>query len=292
MFFRSRVCLNVLTILLVCCFSAFGTSFHTGPVTSGLSSWITIPPHRDAFTAYNKLSFDCYFSYGKLKGFLGVPVQCIVDKKDSVKVNGVKMPVDTLLQGAFLGDLSAYIGFRIGNFEPRIAIVTPLGYSTKSGVWLGSKNIILKFGSGFSGDVYKRLKMRYGGEVYFSYYVAGFPEIKDSQGKSGSYSLEPDLKVTCQTKKKWTLGVEVLGGFKKFYPIWLKYSSDQGYELSTSVVPHIIATYDAISSKFYFSGKAGFGPQFKSKMDKYSPDQSWKHTGYALNLGIGMGFYP
>ena len=277
--------------LHLCIISAFCTTFHTGPVICGAGSWINFPPDGNTYNAYNKLSFDSYFSFKKLKGFIGFPILNTLSKRDSLNVNGKKVPYDTTFSAVAPGDLSAYIGFRAGNFEPRIGIIIPLGYATNSGVWLGSKNIILRTGTGFSGDINKEFKLRFGGEIYFNYYIAGFPEIEGSMGKSGSWSLEPDLKITLKPVKKWTIGMETLCGFKKLYPVWLKYGSFQGYELSSSIVTHFIASYD-LASRFYLSGKAGFGPGFKSKFNSAQGDHPWEHTGYALNLGVSVGFYP
>ena len=190
--------LFILSALLLHTFGlvAISATFHTGPVTCGLGSWISIPLDRHAFCAYNKLSFDSYFSYGKLKGFIGFPILNTIDKRDSLNVNGHRIPYDTVFGAIAAGDLSAYIGFHTGNFEPRLGIIIPLGYTTNSGVWLGSKNVIIRSGTGFSGEIYKKFRIRYGGEVYFNYYIAGYPEIEDSQGKAGSWSVEPDLKIT------------------------------------------------------------------------------------------------
>jgi hypothetical protein len=268
-----------------------GASFHTGPLTCGISSWVQFPLDRDVFSAYNKMSFDGYFSFGRIKGFLGFPVMYTLNKKDYLNVNGIKIPADTILGRVALGDLHAYIGMHIGSIEPRIGIVVPLGYGTNSGVWLGSKNIVLKPGAGFSGDLNKRLRLRYGGEFYFSYYIAGYPEIKGAQGKRGSWSIEPDFKVTWEPCKKWKVGIETFGGFKKLYPIWLKYGLFQGYELTTSAVPHLIGSYD-LSSRIYLTGKAGIGPSFKKIFDSPALDNQWYHSGYAINIGIGAGFYP
>jgi hypothetical protein len=268
-----------------------GASFHTGPVCTGISSWVVYPVDFEIFNAYNKLSFDAYFSYGKFKGFAGFPILYTISEKEYVQVNGIKVPGDTIVGKTAAGDFSAYIGFRIGSIEPRIGIVFPLGYATNTGVWLGSKNIILKSGLGFSGNQSKKLKLIFGGECYLNYYIAGFPQIAGSQGKRGSYSLEPDFKLSTERFKKLKFGIETLAGFKKFYPIWLKYNSFQGYELSSSVVPHIFASYD-LSPRMYISGKCGFGPTFKRIVDSPSNQRHWHHTGYALNIGIGAGFYP
>jgi hypothetical protein len=281
----------VFILLLIFCIPAFGATFHTGPISTGVSSWVSFPIDRDVFSAYNKLTFDTYFSYGKLKGFAGFPVQYTLTKKDYTSVNGVNVPGDTIVGKAATGDFSTYIGMRIGSIEPRIGIVFPLGYATNTGVWLGSKNIILKSGLVFSGDLNKKLRLRYGGEFYYNYYIAGFPEIKGSLGKKGGWSIDPDVKVSTEWFKKLTLGIEVLGGFKKFYPIWLKYKSFQGYELSSSIVPHIIGSYD-LSSRVYISGKFGFGPSFKRIIDSQSYSRHWHHSGNSLNIGIGIGFYP
>jgi hypothetical protein len=280
-----------LIILLIFCIPALSTTFHTGPVSTGVSSWVVFPVDRDVFSAYNKLSFDAYFSYGKFKGFSGFPVQYTLTKKDYTNVNGVKVPGDTIAGKAAAGDFTTYIGIRIGSIEPRIGIVFPLGYATNTGVWLGSKNVILKSGMGFSGNLNKKLRLRYGGELYYNYYIAGFPEIKGSLGKQGSWSIDPDVKVSTAWFKKLTLGIEVLSGFKKLYPVWLKYKSFQGYELSSSVVPHIFASYD-LWPRAYVSGKVGFGPSFKRITDSPSENRHWHHSGNALNIGIGIGFYP
>jgi len=278
-------------MLHFCNVSGLCASFHTGPITCGVSSWISLPLHRDAFIAYNKLTIDSYFSYSRFTGYIGFPVLYTIDKRDYSSINGTKIPGDTILNRIALGDMSAYIGIRIGRFEPRIGIIIPLGYPTNSGVWLGSKNLILKTGLGFSGNLSSKLRLKYGGEIYFKYYVTGFPEIIDSQGKKGSWSIEPDLKITAAPTKKIRVGIETLCGFKKFYAKWLLSGSLQGYELSSSIVPHLIASWD-LSSKLYLSGKAGFGPQFKSKVDSSPDDNNWNHTGYAVNIGISAGFYP
>lgn len=281
----------IFILLLIFCMPALSATFHTGPIATGISSWVTFPVDRDVFSAYNKLSFDAYFSYGKFKGFAGFPLLYTLTKKDYVNVNGVNVPGGTLVGKAAAGDFTTYIGMRIGSIEPRIGIVFPLGYATNTGVWLGSKNVVLKSGMGFSGDLNKKLRLRYGGELYYNYYVAGFPEIKDSQGKQGSWSIDPDVKVSTTWFKKTTLGIELLGGFKKFYPIWLKYKSFQGYELSSSIVPHIYASYD-LSSRLYISGKCGFGPSFKRIVDSPSNRRDWHQSGNSLNISIGIGFYP
>lgn len=278
-------------LVLIFCIPVTGASFHTGPVCTGVSSWVAYPVDRDVFSAYNKLSFDAYFSYANFKGFTGFPILYTMSKKDYVTVNGVKVPGDTIVGKSAAGDFSTYIGIRIRNIEPRIGIIFPLGYATNTGVWLGSKNIILKSGVGFSGNLNKKLKLKYGGEFYLCNYIAGFPEIAGSQGKRGSWSLEPDLKISTERFKKLKFGIETLAGFKKFYPIWLNYKSFQGYELSSSIVPHIFASYD-ISSRIYVSGKGGFGPSFKRIVDSPSNQSHWHHSGYALNIGIGAGFYP
>lgn len=265
--------------------------FHTGPVTCGISSWMSHYPGRDALNAYNKLAFDSYFSYGKLKGFVGIPLQCTVEKRDSLNVNGRKIPYDTVFSAFALGDFTTYVGYKIGNIEPRIGVTFPLFYKTNTGVWLGSKNVVLKTGFGFSGDLYKKLRLRYGGEIYYNLYVAGYPEIDGSLGKRGSWYIDPDIKVTSKVTKKLTVGLETLCGFKKLYPSWLKYGSFQGYELSSSIVPHAIFSYE-FSWKYYISGKAGFGAGFKRKVDSSQGEHPWRHTGYASNFGISVGFYP
>ena len=270
--------------------SVCAASFHTGPIECGLSSWINFPLNSDVYSAYNKFSVDGYFSYGKLKGFIGAPLLYTIDKKDSKKVDGETI-YSSYYKGAIaLGDLNMYIGYQIGNFQPRIGMVVPLGYPTNSGVWLGSKNVILKAGAGFSGDISQKLHLKFGGEIYVKYYICGYPEIEDALGKAGSWSIEPDLKLTTQPFKKWRFTFEALCGFKKFYPIWLKYGSFQGYELSSSIVPHISVSYD-VKPKLYLSGKVGCGPGFKRKVE-YKSEQPWRMSGYAVNLGIGMGFYP
>lgn len=270
--------------------TVFCASFHAGPIECGLGSWINFPVHRDVYSTYNKISIDGYFSYGKLKGFIGVPFLYTLDKKDSRKENGIIVPTNYYKGATDFGDLNTYIGYRIGNFEPRIGIILPLGYRTNSGVWLGSKNVILKTGTGFSGNIIKELRLKYGGEIYLKYYISGYPEIEGSQAKSGSWSIEPDFKLTIQPLKKWKFGIETLCGFRKIYPIWLKYGSFQGYELSFSIVPHLIVTYD-MKSRLYFSGKAGLGPNFKSKVG-YKFKQPWEKSGHAVNFGVSMGFYP
>lgn len=257
----------------------------------GVGSWIHFPLDRDAFSAYNKLTLESYFSYSRFKGFIGVPILYTLDKRDYKNVDGKRIPGDTILDKVAPGDLSVYIGIRTGNFEPRIGLVVPLGYPTNSGVWLGSKNVIIKTGVGFSGDISKKLKLKYGGELYLKYYVAGFPEIEDSHGKKGSWSIEPDLKIVLEPSRKWKLGIETLCGIKKLYPKWLKYGSFQGYELSFSIVPHFIFSYD-LSSRLFLSGKAGFGPSFKSKNDSALGMHPWKHSGNAANFGLSAGFYP
>ncbi len=281
----------IFILLLIFCIPSFCTTFHTGPISTGVSSWVAFPKDRDVFSAYNKLSFDAYFSYGRFKGFAGFPIQYTLTKKDYTNVNGANVPGDTLVGKAAAGDFTTYIGIRIGSIEPRIGIVFPLGYATNTGVWLGSKNVILKSGVGFSGNLNKKLRLRYGGELYCNYYVTGFPEIKGSQGKQGSWSIDPDLKVSTEWFKKLTLGIELLGGIKKFYPIWLKYKSFQGYELSSSIVPHIYASYD-LTSRLYLSGKCGFGPSFKQIVDSPSNRRDWHQSGNSLNISIGIGFYP
>src|SRR5512133_2320410 len=136
----------VFILLLIFCIPAFGTTFHTGPISTGVSSWVAFPIDRDVFSAYNKLSFDAYFSYGKFKGFAGFPILYTMTKKEYSNVNGVSVPGDTIVGKTAAGDFSAYIGMRFGNIEPRVGIVFPLGYATNTGVWLGSKNVILKPG--------------------------------------------------------------------------------------------------------------------------------------------------
>lgn len=287
-------CLRNIYVIIICLplcnLAIYAASFHTGPIECGIGSWINFPVNRDAYSAYNKLSVDGYFSYGKLKGYIGAPILYTLDKKDSKKVNGEIIPASYYKGATALGDLNMYIGFQIGTIQPRIGVIVPLGYPTNSGVWLGSKNVILKAGTGFSGDVSKRLHLRLGGEIYVKYYICGYPEMEDALGKAGSWAIEPDLKLTTQPFKKWRFAIEALGGFKKFYPVWLKYGSFQGYELSSSIVPHLSVSYD-VKSRLYISAKAGCGPGFKRKVE-YKSEQPWKKSGYAINIGVGMGFYP
>lgn len=290
--YRTVLLVVILMFYVSTSVSASGASFRINALTTGLSSWVFFPKHREAYSAYNKLAFDGYFSYGKFTGFLGLPFQYTLDKRDYVSINGKRVPGDTLLGEFACGDLSMYIGYRLGKLEPRIGLIFPLGYKTNTGVWLGSKNVILKTGAGFSGDLNKKLKLRYGGELYFKYYIGGYPEIDGALGKKGSWSIDPDLKVTMQTSKKWKIGVETLGGYRKLYPKWLKKGSFQGYELSCSLVPHFIASYD-MSYKSYISGKIGLGPSFKKSVESVvSGDTPMKHTGNSFNIGISAGFYP
>jgi len=281
---------QICILVIVICNYCLAKSLRIGPVTSGISSWIQFPKGRDAFTAYNKMSFDTYFSYGKLKGSVGFPVQYTLDKKDSISVNGRKIPADTVVGRVAPGDLTAYVGIRIGSVEPRIGIILPLGYRTNSGVWLGSKNIIVKCGAGFSGDLIKAYKIRYGGECYFNYWVAGYPEIKGSLGKRGSFSFDPDIKFTMVPFKRWLIGIETLGGMRMLYPSWLKKDSFQGYELSASVVPHFIVSHD-LSKRVYMGGKIGGGWSFKKRVTAANEESLWDLSGNIVNTGISAGFY-
>lgn len=266
-----------LFLISVVCIST--AKVHVGPIYTGVGSWISFNSDNSNYTSYNKLSSDIYLGYNGWSGFIGIPLQSVVNHG-----------TEETKQAFSTGDLSFYIGRKISFIQPRVGMVLPLWYSTKKGVWLGSKNIIVKTGLGFSGSLFSSKTWKFGGEVYFKYNVAGFPQIEDSWGKSGSWAVDGSVKVVNKSIKKWDIGIEYLGGYKKFYARWLKNKSFQGYQLSTSCVPHLFANYD-ITGRMYLSGKAGFGPSFKREVTKNDRGE-WEHSSNSLNIGIGFGFYP
>lgn len=260
--------LFTLLITVVCIAPA---KIHVGPVCTGIGSWISFNKNDPYHTSYNKLSSDVYLSYKGWSGFFGIPFQCVVSHRDETKY-------------AFSpGDFNFYIGRRISFVQPRLGLVFPLWYSTDKGVWLGSKNVILKTGLGFSYSLSADKSWRTAGELYYKYYIAGFPEIEDSRRKRGSWAIDGSVKLVNSSFNRWKLGIEFLGGFRKLYP---KYP--QGYQLSASCVPHVFATYD-VNKRMYLSAKTGFGPSLKRE-DECSG--KWKHSSNSLNIAVSTGFYP
>lgn len=264
-----------LLITVVCITPA---KIHVGPVCTGIGSWISFNRDNSNYTSYNKLSSDVYLNYKGWSGFFGIPFQCVVSHKDVIK-------------HAFSpGDFSFYIGRRISFVQPRLGLVFPLWYSTDKGVWLGSKNVILKAGLGFAYSLSADKSWRTGGELYYKYYIAGFPEIEDSWGKRGSWAIDGSVKLVNSSSDRWKLGIEILGGFRKLYPRWFRYKNFQGYQLSASCVPHVFASYD-VNKRMYLSAKTGFGPSFKRE-EKNNYSGKWEHSSNSLNIAISTGFYP
>lgn len=274
----------------------FSLSTYPNPIdlfSTGAGSWIVIGnkkvetlednkqiSYRNNFY-FNKIYLNNYLTLGPLKGYIGFPLQIVIQDtwEDSLKKKNANA-------GIHLGDLNFWLGKKLNFIEPRIGLKLPLFYE-KEEIWYGAGNIQAQFGFGLNANVRDDNKVSASGEIMYSIAIVDWSNsdnIKNAHARNGSFSLLPSFKVSLKPTSNFKIGMEFLGSFKRSKWFWL---NENDVELSAGIVPNLY-TETFFKDKIALSAKAGFGPSFK----KEPTDSGFKRSGNSVNLSVGINLYP
>lgn len=111
------------------------------------------------------------------------------------------------------GDLTGYLGKRLGPVEPRIGFSLPAGYDPGDGrPWIGPGSWQSTVGVAFNSRISPQSpEWEVSGECVHAH------AWKSGVMKAGSWSLSPSVKLVYRPEYTWKFGVEGLGWWKKSY---------------------------------------------------------------------------
>jgi hypothetical protein len=274
-----------------------------GLVTTGAGSWIAVPraPRRST-SAFNKLSTTTYLSAAGFDGFVSLPLLWTAVLPSRSTTDAAEPARHRLAPG----HLSFYVGRKIGIIEPRLGLKVPLYTIGQEPVWIGSRNTRLVVGAGINSKVREADGLTLSGELMWDIYLNRWPDSyatphHPDNALDRSWELAPRFKVSYRFNETWKSGLEILSTVKHvFYDAWLP---EGVYELGVNVTPNLFGEL-YISPEVALTAKAGFGWSFsglgpeKKTDEQYDYLSEWimepafEHRGYAVNLSVGLNWYP
>lgn len=261
-----------ITLFLIIIMFSNSTSNPVSLFSTGIGSWMVLGKEENSGNHYyNKLYVNSYLNLGPLKGYIGIPLQLVIE--DSQKFKRAVAP----------GNLNFWIGKKILIIEPRIGFLVRMYPTGSKYPWFGDGNIRIQGGFGLNSNVREEKNINASGEIMFNIAIADFENAENpAYAKNGSFSVLPSFKLSWRPVDKIKTGIEVLGSFQYSKWIWEKH-----IELKAGIVPNIFGEF-FIREKFAISTKFGFGPSFKRAPLK----DSFSYKANSINTSIGINFYP
>jgi hypothetical protein len=274
--------MSVKTVVIITFITGILSGLHALEFSPGLvafsgGSWIALPVQKSPLY-FSKAAATWYMTIAGYKAVAGVPIAWTYESGSN-------------RQRLFPGDGTLYIGKPIGQLQPRLGIIVPLGYGAsstwKKEAWIGTNNFKVQ-----AGLAYGRSEDELEGMPLTIEAMVSTPLTEENSfTKQGSFSGIAFAKTYWRLSDLFRYGAELLA--TSSYTIWdWTYEARPGVwenvrESAIGVVPHLWVEHKFASS-WYCSLKGGFGPQYKQS-NQYP---GLNRSGNSLNLSLGLQWYP
>jgi hypothetical protein len=176
-----------------------------------------------------------------------------------------------------IGDLSGYLGKRIGPVEPRLGFSIPAGYDTREGSpWIGPGTWQSTLGLAFNSRISPQSpEWEVSGECVHAH------AWKSGVAKTGTWSLNPSAKVIYRPEYQWKFGAEGLFWWKKSY--WGReadFSAAYGGEEDGRRPEWKAGLFAQVFSEWYFKKKNAVGLKLGHSLWGYRDKVSMSGTLY------------